>query len=607
MRFIICLLSIAVSIGWSQNLGSLKRVVVPQPVGLEKYVRDRTALMALGKALFWDMQVGSDNKVACASCHFHAGADHRSQNQLKNLMEPFAVNHALKREEFPLRVFSNPGDNRSSVLRDSAAVVGSSGVFERVFADVATPSDEGRDAEVSQLFNRNNLNVRRVTGRNSPSVINSVFYVRNFWDGRARTVFTGFTPFGDSDTRANAVVVADGILKPEKVRIDTASLASQAVGPPLNDVEMSYAGRTWPKLGKRMLALRPLAQQRVAVDDSVLGQMANVEGPGLKEDITYLAMVQAAFQPAYWDSPQLVDGEGKSLDRQGPAANTNEFLAAEYNFALIFGLAVQAYETTLVSDDAPWDRFSEGTATALTAQQQDGLRIFNGIECANCHSGPEFTLASFSGAGRGGRNVAPDIGFFRTGVRPAAEDIGVAALDDFGKPLSFAMARNPSDTTSNGSFKTPTIRNIEFTGPYFHNGGQATLEEVMEFYDRGGDFPGGNFGPDVFRRNLSRADRVAVVEFMKSLSDDRVKFERAPFDHPELCVAVSHVESDTGELMPDTSDSRFTRTAAERWAAIPAVGKAGNTAPLQTFEELLHGIGNDGSRTHTLTETCRIQ
>jgi hypothetical protein len=81
-----------------------------------------------------------------------------------------------------------------------------------------------------------------------------------------------------------------------------------------------------------------------------------------------------------------------------------------------------------------------------------------------------------------------------------------------------------------------------------------------------------------------------MVAFLKSLSDDRVRFERAPFDHPELCVPTGY---------PDVSP-------LDRWAGIPAVGRNGNPVPLQTFEELLRGVGMDGSRAHTLTDRCTI-
>ena len=200
---------------------------------------------------------------------------------------------------------------------------------------------------------------------------------------------------------------------------------------------------------------------------------------------------------------------------------------------------------------------------------------------------------------RGGLRI--DTGFFRTGVRPISEDIGLGGVDGFNAPLSIAVQQNSdAQAAVNGLFMTPTLRNVEFTGPYFHNGGQATLEQVVDFYNRGGDFPQGPPAPGIRRLNLSPDDRAALVEFMKSLSDDRVRFERAPFDHPELCVPVG---ADTSHTSPDP---RFALSAVEKWAGIPSVGKNGNTVPLQTFEELSQGIGADGSRAHSLTDACAI-
>jgi hypothetical protein len=76
---------------------------------------------------------------------------------------------------------------------------------------------------------------------------------------------------------------------------------------------MSYSGRSWPKLGKKMLTLAPLAKQRVAPDDSVLGALANSTGPGLLPQYSYQSLIQSAFQPAYWNSDQLVDASGNLL------------------------------------------------------------------------------------------------------------------------------------------------------------------------------------------------------------------------------------------------------------------------------------------------------
>jgi len=183
------------------NPGSLKRVPVPQPTNLPKYVKDRTALVTLGKTLFWDMQTGSDGRQACASCHFHAGADHRSQNQLSKTSDALPVNHLLTLDEFPFHVLANAADNRSAVLRDTPAVAGSGGLFRRIFVDIVAGSaaDSGYDAADIPAFSLGGVNVRQVGTRNTPSVINAVFNFRNFWDGRASNIFTGMTPFGDSD------------------------------------------------------------------------------------------------------------------------------------------------------------------------------------------------------------------------------------------------------------------------------------------------------------------------------------------------------------------------------------------------------------------------
>src|SRR4029450_12282915 len=79
------LVSIRAVTSWGQAPASLKSVSVPKPSNLSRYVRDERALVVLGKALFWDMQLSSDSRVACASCHFHAGADHRLHNALSSV------------------------------------------------------------------------------------------------------------------------------------------------------------------------------------------------------------------------------------------------------------------------------------------------------------------------------------------------------------------------------------------------------------------------------------------------------------------------------------------------------------------------------------------
>ena len=429
----------------------------------------------------------------------------------------------------------------------------------------------------------------------------------------ASDVFTGATPFGASDSGLHAISVLSGKPVAEPVRITSASLASQAVGPALSSAEMSYEGRSWQLMGRKMLSLRPLALQRIAMDDSVLGAYAISNGTGLQA-ATYRTLVQAAFTTAYWDSDQLVDGFGTPLGRSGTLSDASAFTVAEYNFGLFWGLAIQAYESTLVADDSRVDQFFDGNTAALTALEQQGLRLFQGrgAQCTNCHSGAETTQASFTGAGqngggggRGGRGA--DRGYFRTGVRPIGDDVGLGGLDTFGNPLSRAVGLNGTAFANvQGLFKTPGLRNVEFTGPFQHNGGQSTLEQVIDFYSRGGDFPdGGNLGPGIQNRNFSAADRAALVAFLKALSDDRVRYEKAPFDHPELCVPVGQQQADATLLLLDNSDPQFRLSAADKWAALPAVERVA-LRTVQTFDELLRGEGADGSRAHSLQDRCSI-
>lgn len=584
---------------------SLTSVPVPQPVGADRYVQSPELLVALGKALFWDMQTGSDGRTACATCHFHAGADHRLQNQLAsppNRAAAVALNKQLAAEDFPFHKLADPNNNRSEVLRDTRQVAGSAGLIRRVFWDVmsADASENGADAG-DPAFSISGIQVRQVTGRNTPSVINAVYNVRNFWDGRANSVFTGASPFGDSDTTASVVALRDGELRRETVRVTNASLASQAVGPALNSVEMSYDGRTFPKLGQKLLALTPLGRQQVSPEDSVLGWMANAEGLGLRPEYSYGTLIRAAFRPEYWSSDARLDEAGNPL---APESAAPAFTQMELNFSLFWGLAIQAYEATLVSGDTRFDRFADGDPQALTPLEQQGFQAFTaGGQCLGCHAGAEFTNAAFTTAGRAAanRNDPGTLGFFRTGVSPLADDIGFGGTDGFGIPL---FTEGPV-ARANGAFKSPGLRNVELTGPYFHDGGQATLEQVIDFYARRGDFPeGGNLGPGMNRINLPGNMRPAVVAFLKALTDDRVRYDRAPFDHPSLCVPDGHAETAPGVPALSQSDPRFALSAEDKWTLVPATGRGGHGAPLQTFEELLRGAGRDGSRAHAMNEAC---
>ena len=674
LGFIIVALAMAAipARAWAQEapapprpLASLKTVPVPEPSNLIEFIRNRPATIALGKALFWDMQVGSDGVTACASCHFNAGADSRPKNQISpgllrvdnsrnpdpdTTFDPAGPNRLLAVGNFPFHRLRNVNDRNSGVIFDTNDVASSQGVFNTEFVDVVpgNPADVVNQV-VDPVFQVAGVKVRRVEPRNSPTVINAVFNFRNFWDGRAQNIFNGVNPFGRRDAAAT-LYRADNpaMLQEVPVSLRDSSLASQAVGPPLSSFEMSADGRTFQEIGdkfgsidhrsessskgrklprklaKKILPLRPLGRQVVHAQDGVLGPDSRAPQPGLATP-TYTQLIQAAFQDKWWQSTQIIivapDGSRTVANRPDRVLSTDEYELIEYNFSLFFGLAVQMYQATLVSDDSPLDRYLEGNAGALTAQQKQGLEVFRGKgRCINCHGGAETTNASVANV-RGERiermimgdnqPAVYDNGFYNIGVRPTFEDLGVGDNDPFGKPLSEARvaqaglfqrllgeAPNVAVGTTervaaDGAFKTPGLRNVELTAPYFHNGGQLTLMQVVEFYNRGGDrrgpngndttgFPpnASNLDADIRGLGLTSSEKSALVAFMRALTDARVLNRKAPFDHPQLFLPNGH----PGNQVSVTDDG--TGKATDAAVEISAVGRSGG-APLSTFGQNL--------------------
>ena len=159
--------------GNTNAIASLKGAAMPQRPGLSNYVADSQALIVLGKALFWDAQVGSDGRTACASCHFHAGADHRITNQIAAPAASSALvrpNTTLSLGDFPFHAFADPNSNQSAVIRDRREIVGSAGLVKRRFVSVTESDgvDVGADAAAG-TFLLGGLKVRQVTSRDRKS------------------------------------------------------------------------------------------------------------------------------------------------------------------------------------------------------------------------------------------------------------------------------------------------------------------------------------------------------------------------------------------------------------------------------------------------------
>lgn len=630
------------------RLLSLKGVQPPLPAALDTVVKNRAVAIALGKAFFWDKQAGSDGQ-ACASCHFHAGADTRIKNQLSpglradppdTLFNPTKTggkgpNYTMRAGDYPFHTLADPLDRNSSVVFDTNDVTSSQGTFTGNFIDFFGSNSEACTADASTTpFKVGKKLTRKVEPRNTPTTINAIFQFRSFWDGRANNRFNGQSIWGRRDVNARVFQSQGSSVVPVVLDLENAALASQAVGPLLSPMEMSCEGRSIPLIGRKLLSVpRPLYNQKVDAADSVLAPYAD-NNHGLKTLYSYKALIQQAFHDKYWNQPTWRSAGG--------------FTQMEENFAMFWGLSVMLYESTLVSDETPFDRYvgnptTPPDLTALTAQQISGMQLFIGKgKCVNCHKGPDLTGAGFRLQAEfreggiiermhmGDEHVALyDNGFYNIGARPTREDLGVGATDAFGNPLSFTrqfkrlvagqtapdpFQINPCTfeadpctpvTDANhrdavdGAFKTPSLRNIELTGPYMHNGGMATLEQVIAFYNRGGDRRGpngndttghginrSNLDADITTLGLSDQEQANLVAFMKSLTDDRVRCEKAPFDHPALTILDGH-RGDQISVQDLNSDGK----ADDVTKALPAVGATGlpgkGLACLKPFAESL--------------------
>ena len=590
----------------------LNTIPVPLPATLDLYIKDRAAAIKLGKALFWDMQLGSDGITACASCHYQAGADGRDKNQLtpgsnKLWDNGHAVNGQLTTtSRFPFTKFTDVNNPLSTKPWSSSDIIGSQGVFKGNFIGITNTAVDSGSVVADPIYRTGGINTRQVTSRNAPSVINSIFNHRNFWDGRAHNEFNGVNPFGDSDVNARVYENVDAVTgqaTPVRISIANASLASQAVGPVNSDVEMAHGGRDFAAVGKKMLSLKPLGLQKVDATDSVLGALVNPTGNGLTT--TYSDMIAAAFQPKW------INGVNKFMVTGGRIvpSPTGIYSQTEANFSLIFGLAVLMYESTLVSDQTPFDRYLAGNTAAMTASARRGYDLFIGqANCVLCHAGGPLSNATIPVlnvdiAALGikiptevmpMRDLLPsayDVGYYNVGVRPTAEDIGIGANDPFGNPLSFARSlqlgilQDPNrpagqiitGTTRlaiNGAFKVPGLRNVALNAPYNHTGGYSTLHQAINLYNRGFDHDNGvNLSPDVaVNPQLTVAQKQDLVQLMLEMTDPRVENRSAPFDHPELRIPNGHPNAagSTTRVV-----NRGDGNATDTMLTIPASGRSG--------------------------------
>jgi cytochrome c peroxidase len=382
------------------------------------------AKTVLGKILFWEEQMSSNNRVACGTCHkteFGGGDNRRA-----------------------------PHPGLDGVLGNPDDTFGSPGVVNSRADNAYTP-----DAAFGLQ--------EQVTGRASPSFITGAYFPEMFWDGRARGVFT--------NPETGAVSLAAG-----------GALESQAVEPPLSDVEMAHDFRNWTEIKNKLLTAVPMALATNVPPDMASAIAANP---------TYPQLFAAAF---------------------GDSAITAERI----------GLAIATYERSLVPNQTPWDQAQRGVPGAMTAQQIQGMNLFLSPQqgrCGGCHVPPLFA----------GVNAPPGPGapvlFRNLGLRPIAQDNGRQAVTN--------------NINDRGRFKTPSLRNAGLRTQFMHTGQFQNLQQVLGFYAGGGGpnldnkEPPPVLAPLPFPGNSPQAN--AIIDFVSNaLTDPRVRNRQFPFDRPTL-------------------------------------------------------------------------
>lgn len=202
-----------------------------------------------------------------------------------------------------------------------------------------------------------------------------------------------------------------------------------------------------------------------SLEDQALGPIANPDEMNMVNETLVLERLNKVLQ--YRELFRKVYGQGPTL--QGIAK------------------AISAFERTLITPDSAFDKYMKGDKSALVAAEKRGLLLFiSKASCSQCHNGINLTDNDFHNLGN---NKSEDQGRYR--ITKAEKD--------------------------KAAFKTPTLRNIALTAPYMHNGALKTLEEVVDYYNRGGG-SGPNKSNLIVKLDLTNQERRDLVAFLKTLT-----------------------------------------------------------------------------------------
>jgi cytochrome c peroxidase len=180
--------------------------------------------------------------------------------------------------------------------------------------------------------------------------------------------------------------------------------------------------------------------------------------------------------------------------------------------------AIASYERSLVSADAPYDRWIAGDSSAMSSAAQRGLALFKSerLECFHCHGGFLFSDAVRTVSSRAAESLFHQTGLYDLDGQGAYPPGGAGLAEISGKP---------EDT---GRFRAPSLRNIAVTAPYMHDGSLATLDDVLDHYSQGGRAASDRTSPLLFPFTLTPDERADMHALFDALTDPSFLARKAP-------------------------------------------------------------------------------
>jgi cytochrome c peroxidase len=291
----------------------------------------------------------------------------------------------------------------------------------------------------------------------------------------------GWLLYFDARLSSDASVACASCHSPAHAFTDGASVST--------GIKKQKGGRSAPTVINRAYSLAQFWDGRAAtLEDQAKGPIAN--------PIEMTAAIDAAAaHKACVECLRAIPGY---VDRFEKVFGTKEFTIDHVT------QAIATFERTVLSGNAPFDRYKAGDKKAMTETQTRGMNVFfEKAQCDRCHIGFNFTDGSYENIGIGMDKPKPDLG-------------------------RYLVTKREEDK---GAFKTPTLREIEHTAPYMHDGSLKTLEEVVEHYNKGG-IKNAHLNQRMAPLNLTDQDKKDLVSFLKALSGEGWQHIKAPKEFP---------------------------------------------------------------------------